>query len=1139
MDELDRLRRRNAELEARDAEYSTLADALKESEAKYRRSEDQLQRLYEESHWNEALYRSLLNSSADAVVIYDMEGRTQFVNQAFENIFGWRLADVRGKRIPFVPESEISSTLAEIRKITESGEPVSGFQTKRSTRDGRILDISISASRFSDPEGKPAGVLGILRDISGQKRAEEALREGEEKLRELYAEAERRQQRYRTLLDVSPDPIVVYDMEGTPSYANPAFARVFGWGFDEFKGKRADFVPDENWPETHEMISAVLNGESFSDRETRRYTSDGRVIDVSVSGAAFLDQDNRPIGSVVHLRDITHRKLFEATLGTELRKFRALYDLALAMTAERSLDVNLALIVEKSRELLSADMAFMSLRDKKAGDLYMHASSGVLTDGLKNLRIPIGRGLGGKVAETGRAYVVEDYYNQIGPVFHDIARAEGLFSGIAVPVQMGGVNLGVLYAFNRTRRVFSEPDLDTISLLGNLSAVEITRKRSEERLRESEDSLKRLYEEAKRREELYVSLLNSSADAIIIYDMNGLAEYVNPSFTRIFGWTAQEILGKRIPFVPEDQFGPSMTVIRGVLENGAPCSAFETRRLTKNGDMVQISISASRYHDKDDKPAGMLAILRDVTDRKRAEKALRESEERFRTLAEVGPFGLVVMGGDGRTEYINPKFSELFGYTIEDLPDMRTWFLKAYPNERSRLKAESIWREDRADLKVEYGIGAEASPRIFKIRCRSDAEKIVSFRAVVLADGRIIGTFIDVTAEVEAQQEIIRAKNEWERTFNSVSDLIIILDGNRRIVRANRAAAERLGQCLEELVGKHASELSDSGAFPASLCPDVGVLADGKDYSAEVFDQGLRGVFDLRASPLRDEQGRLLGSVNVARDITAFKAMERARRSAVHHLSHELRTPLAVIKGSVKGLDDEDLSQAARRRRLDRIQRNLDRLADIQYIVEQIVAPREYRPTYIPIASYLSQLLTELRRKSSDRAVTLKTQPAQVETAVVDPVVFRDVVDALVKNAIENTPDQGEVLIALSTVTGGTLLQVVDYGVGIDQADLQFVFEAFHHTQETDRYATLKPFDFGAGGKGLELMQLKVLSEGGAFDISFDSRRCRHLLDPARECPGRIDACAWISGVDGCKASGGTTFSVLFSEHRAGGGGRA
>ncbi|MBW2643304.1 MAG: PAS domain S-box protein [Deltaproteobacteria bacterium] len=135
---------------------------------------------------------------------------------------------------------------------------------------------------------------------------EEALRESEE--------------RYRTVLEANPDPVVVYDIEGKVIYFNPAFTRVFGWTIEERISKKMDeFVPEESWEETKFMIDKVLAGESFSGIETRRFTKEGKIIPISISGAIYRDPDNKPIGSVINLRNISAQKTLETQLQQALK----------------------------------------------------------------------------------------------------------------------------------------------------------------------------------------------------------------------------------------------------------------------------------------------------------------------------------------------------------------------------------------------------------------------------------------------------------------------------------------------------------------------------------------------------------------------------------------------------------------------------------------------------------------------------------------------------------------------------------------------------------------------------------------------------------------------------------------------------
>ena len=127
------------------------------------------------------------------------------------------------------------------------------------------------------------------------------------------------EERYRTVLESNPDPVVVYDMEGSVQYFNPAFTSVFGWSIEERLGKKMDmFVPDENWPETKMMIDSILAGElvgeTFSGIETCRYTKKGEIIPVSISGSIYRNSDGKPVGIVVTLRDIREQKKLQAQL---------------------------------------------------------------------------------------------------------------------------------------------------------------------------------------------------------------------------------------------------------------------------------------------------------------------------------------------------------------------------------------------------------------------------------------------------------------------------------------------------------------------------------------------------------------------------------------------------------------------------------------------------------------------------------------------------------------------------------------------------------------------------------------------------------------------------------------------------------
>ncbi|HOD75429.1 MAG TPA: ATP-binding protein, partial [Syntrophorhabdaceae bacterium] len=142
--------------------------------------------------------------------------------------------------------------------------------------------------------------------------------------------------------------------------------------------------------------------------------------------------------------------------------------------------------------------------------------------------------------------------------------------------------------------------------------------------------------------------------------------------------------------------------------------------------------------------------------------------------------------------------------------------------------------------------------------------------------------------------------------------------------------------------------------------------------------------------------------------------------------------------------------------------------------------------------------------------------------------VVRDMMTGLLKNAVENTPDGGLVEVSVKEDERNVTVAVRDYGIGITEQNKEHVFEGFFHTQDTDLYGSKKAYDFGAGGKGLDLFQMKVYGRRFGFDISMTSSRCDHIPTDRDLCPGRISECRFVSRREACLEAGGTTFYLTF-----------
>ncbi len=622
--------------------------------------------------------------------------------------------------------------------------------------------------------------------------------------------------KYRNILESLEDGYYEIDLVGDFIDCNQAMCEILGRTREQLPGMNfSSFMDTENAHRALHVLNTVFEtGEAQKafDYEIIRSTGDRRTISVSVS--PVIDARGRFTGFRGISRDMTEQKHTEERLAHNVTRFQGLYDLAVAMTAEKAPYENLALVVEQSRSLLKADTSYIALRDEESGDVYMHTLAGIRTDAFKRLRIPFGKGLGGRVSQTGKGSLIEDYFDEVEPLLHDVVRAEGLVSGIAVPLTIGSTNLGVLYVFNRSRTAFSEEDLFTLTLLGNLAAVEITRQRSQDQLRKAHNDLEVRVAERTRevlktnealrreianrreaqsalseREAMLRSILATSPVGICL-TRDRIIKWTNPEWDRLFGFESEgEYVGKntRMLYDSEEEFNRIGRELFGRLSGGAVTET-DARFIRKNGTPFDAHIRAT-FLDPNDETKGTISAISDISERKRTEIALRDSEERYRQLVDNAPVGIAVHT-DGIVVFVNEAGAQMLRGRPEEFIGKPVLDV-VHPSIRDRA------REGIEDM-VRRGKDAPLLEQRWLRKDGTTADlQVAASRIVYNGKTGIQAVFTDITELKEARRALRSEKEKFEALAEHAPFGILMMGESGAFQYFNPKFRELFGYDLE------------------------------------------------------------------------------------------------------------------------------------------------------------------------------------------------------------------------------------------------------------------------------------------------------------------------------------------------------
>ena len=752
----------------------------------------------------EELYRLLADSSQDMITRQKSNGEYIYISPVCKEMLGFTAEELLGKQgLDYVHPDDREYFSAEYRKAVRDGD-VFRVEYRRLKQDGSYLWVENAARLIRDSStGKVKEIVCVIRDISERRAWQDALQASEE--------------RFAAFMRHLPGAAYMKDTEGRYLYMNETCEKVLGTAKGRWEGK-TDFeiLPEET-------------AQEFSSND-RKVAASGKIVEaiektIGENGFHSWLSIKFPMtgsgGKVEHIGgvsiDITEQKKIESTLTETNALLETILDSSPIMIAYLDTDFNFVRVNRAYAEGGLKEVSFFT--GKNQFDLFPSEENEAIFE---------------NVLETG-----VPYYAYARPFVYSERPEWGvLYSDwimVATRDKAGAIN-GLLYIL-----------------------MDVTqRKKTEQALAESEDRYRKLYENTP-------AMMHS-------IDPEGRIISVSDYWLEKLGYSREEALGRKSTdfLTPDSKKYATNTVLPEFFRLGY-CENIPYRYAAKNGDVLDILLSAIAEKDDEGKVIRSLAVLEDITERKQAEEKLHF----LSSIIEQSRESMICTDKDFRINYINQAAVKLFGWTLDELKGQKPDLLNADP------LREEIQRE----LYETVARGETYITEVLNVR-KDGSTFICEFETSALFDekGEINGYFgsqRDVTEKRKAEAAARESEETLRVIFESAADSIFIKGTDLKYIRVNRAMEELFGLPREKLLGKTDIEVFDKTAGTEIREIDKRVLAgEVIKYDSARSIGGKKFVFDSIKVPLKDSEGKIIGLCGYARDITDRKIMEEALRES-------------------------------------------------------------------------------------------------------------------------------------------------------------------------------------------------------------------------------------------------------------------
>lgn len=344
------------------------------------------------------------------------------------------------------------------------------------------------------------------------------------------------------------------------------------------------------------------------------------------------------------------------------------------------------------------------------------------------------------------------------------------------------------------------------------------------------------------------SLIENVKDVFARYDLDLRFQYISPMVLKFMDVAPESFIGKthREVGFPEDKAEFFDASLRKVIETKTPIDV-EFSLQVRDGETIQQTRVYPELNEYGE-VTSVVTVTSDITERKMAEKAFKESEARFRESLEFSPTPIALADHTGKLIFLNQNFIDTYGYTLQDIPTIDQWMLQAYPDTKYRNLYLQQWGQD-----TEYAVknNTVTSLREYQVTCKSGEVKTAAISAYFEKD-LIVGHFYDVTERKRAEESLRESEAKYRLIFESMARGVVYQDAEGKIISANPAAEKILGLTLHQMEGRTSVDPrwraihEDGSDFPGENHPSMRALHEGIHVLNVVM-----GIFNPQTSNYR------------------------------------------------------------------------------------------------------------------------------------------------------------------------------------------------------------------------------------------------------------------------------------------------